>query len=183
MPSDVNEPSGEPKPDPLEGKTAVVLGFARQGQALARGLPTIGANVIVSDMHDLGDLADVLLDYLTSPISFALGGHPLSLLDEADLLCLSGGVAPTIPICMEAVERGIPLTNDAQLFLDRCTAPVIGITGSAGKTTTTTLVGKMCEMAGRTAWVGGNIGDVLLDKLPNVQAAHTVVMELSSFQL
>src|SRR5260221_8292724 len=148
--------------DPVEGKTAVVLGFARQGQALARWLPTIGAKVIVSDQRNFGDLADAMLDFLGDPISFALGGHPLDLLDEAAVLFLSGGVSPTLPICVEAVNRGIPLSNDAQAFLERCPSPIIGITGSAGKTTTTTLVGKMCETAGTTDRVGGNIGGGLL---------------------
>jgi len=171
-------------PDPLIGKTVVILGFARQGQALARWLPSIGARVIVSDTRKFGDLADVLLDFLDNPaVEYALGGHPLTLLDEADLLCLSGGVPPTLPICVEAVARGIPLSNDAQLFIERAPAPVIGITGSAGKTTTTTLIGKMCQLAGRTTWIGGNIGDVLLDDLTNMQSDHTIVMELSSFQL
>jgi UDP-N-acetylmuramoylalanine--D-glutamate ligase len=169
--------------DPLDGKTVVVLGFARQGQALARWLPTVGAQVIVSDTRDFGELAEAVLDFVDSPISYALGGHPVELLDEADLLCLSGGVSPTLPICVEAIERGIPLSNDAQLFLERCPATVIGVTGSAGKTTTTTLVGKMCEAAGRTTWVGGNIGEVLLDHLPSIQPDHLVIMELSSFQL
>jgi UDP-N-acetylmuramoylalanine--D-glutamate ligase len=169
--------------DSLKGKTAVVLGFARQGQALARWLPTVGAHVIVSDKRSFGDLAEPILDFIDSPITYALGGHPLELLDEADLLCLSGGVDPQLPICAEARTRGILLTNDAQLFLEYCPAPVIGITGSAGKTTTTTLVGKMCETAGITAWVGGNIGDVLLDQINDIDSHHTVVMELSSFQL
>lgn len=169
--------------DPLEGKNVVVLGFARQGQALARWLPSIGARVVVSDTRKFGDVADTLLDFLDSPITYALGGHPLELLDAADLLCLSGGVSPTVPICQEAIARGVPLSNDAQLFMERCPAPVIGITGSAGKTTTTTLVGKMCEAADRTTWVGGNIGDVLLDNLIDILPQHTVVMELSSFQL
>src|SRR5258707_10023033 len=169
--------------DPLEGKNVVILGFARQGEALARWLPTVGANVTVSDTRDFGDLADALLDFLDSDVSYALGGHPLELLDEADLLCLSGGVPPDLPICLAAIERGIPLTNDAQLFLERCPSPVIGITGSAGKTTTTTLVGQMCEASNRTSWIGGNIGDVLLDNLVDIDLNHIVVMELSSFQL
>ncbi|HVO42502.1 MAG TPA: UDP-N-acetylmuramoyl-L-alanine--D-glutamate ligase, partial [Aggregatilineales bacterium] len=169
--------------DPLDGKTVVILGFARQGQALARWLPTIGANVIVSDTRDLGQLADELLDFLGMPIRFALGGHPLELLEECDALALSGSVDPKITICVSARQHNIPLTNDAQLFLERCPAPVIGITGSAGKTTTTTLVGKMCAAAGRKTWVGGNIGHVLLPDLRTMQPDHTVVMELSSFQL
>jgi UDP-N-acetylmuramoylalanine--D-glutamate ligase len=144
--------------DPLFGKTAVILGFARQGQALARWLPTVGARVIVSDKRNFGDLAEAILDFVNAPISYAIGGHPLSLLDEADVLFLSGGVDPKQPICVEARRRGIPLSNDAQLFLERCPAPIIGVTGSAGKTTTTTLVGEMCKAAqlptlcGRQHW-------------------------------
>ncbi|MHB8624986.1 MAG: UDP-N-acetylmuramoyl-L-alanine--D-glutamate ligase [Aggregatilineales bacterium] len=181
--------------DPLHGKTALILGFARQGQALATWLPTVGAQVIVSDKADFGDLADALLDYLNAPIRFALGGHPVELLDEVDVVCLSGGVPLDLPIVLAARERGLPLTNDAQLFLERCPVPVIGITGSAGKTTTTMLVGKMCETAGRKTWVGGNTGNVLLEHLAQMQSqehlqehllyvpTHQVVMELSSFQL
>src|SRR5690606_8012962 len=74
-------------------------------------------------------------------------------------------------------------SNDAQLFLERCPATVIGITGSAGKTTTTSLTGAIMNAAGRTTWVGGNIGDVLLDVLAQIEQSHVVVMELSSFQL
>ncbi len=169
--------------DPLQGKTALILGFARQGQALARWLPTVGASVIVSDKADLGDLADALLDFLSAPVRFALGGHPVELLDEADLLCVSGGVPLDLPIVQAALEREIPVTNDAQLFLERCPAPLLGITGSAGKTTTTTLVGKMCEAAGKKTWIGGNTGHVLIEHLPEIGPDHRVVMELSSFQL
>jgi UDP-N-acetylmuramoylalanine--D-glutamate ligase len=169
--------------DPLHGKNVVVLGFARQGQALARWLPTVGADVIVSDKRNFGELAEVIIDFLGSPISYALGDHPLSLLDDADFVALSGGVDPTQPFCQEATARGVPLINDAQLFLERVRAGVIGITGSAGKTTTTTLVGRMCEAAKWKTWVGGNIGDVLLDKLPEIEKEDAVVMELSSFQL
>jgi len=171
------------KPDPLFGKTALILGFARQGQALARWLPTVGATVIVSDKADFGELADMLIDFLDAPVRFALGGHPPELLDEADLLCLSGGVPLSLPIVEAALTRQMPITNDAQLFIERCPAPVIGVTGSAGKTTTTTLVGKMLEAAGRTTLVGGNTGNVLIEFLPQIAPEHQIVMELSSFQL
>jgi UDP-N-acetylmuramoylalanine--D-glutamate ligase len=87
------------------------------------------------------------------------------------------------PIVEEALERGIPLSNDAQIFLDHCPAPVIGITGSAGKTTTTALVGEMCRSAGLRTWVGGNIGNPLIGDLAAIEQGDSVVMELSSFQL
>jgi len=167
--------------DPLHGKRVAVLGFARQGQALARWLPTAGAQVVVSDQREAAQIGLDLSAY--SHVEFVLGGHPESLLDGVDVLCLSGGVSLDLPIVQAALQRGIPLSNDAQLFLERCPAPVIGITGSAGKTTTTTLVGEIVKCAGYTTWVGGNIGDVLLDVLADIRSEHRVVMELSSFQL
>lgn len=169
--------------DPLSGKTCIVLGFARQGQALARWLPKVGAKVIVSDRRNFGELADPIADLLDVDVSYALGGHPLDLLDEAQFVFVSGGVDPKLPFCQEAVTRGLTLTNDAQAFIERCPAPIIGITGSAGKTTTTTLVGLMCKAANKKTYVGGNIGDVLLDELSEIEPTDTVVMELSSFQL
>jgi UDP-N-acetylmuramoylalanine--D-glutamate ligase len=169
--------------DPLAGKQVVVLGVARQGQALGRWLPTVGARVTLSDQRPAEQLSDVVTALAGEGVSFALGGHPLELLDDCDLLCVSGGVPLTLPIIQEARRRGIPVTNDAQLFLERCPALVIGITGSAGKTTTTALTGEMARFAGRRTFVGGNIGEVLLDDLPAITPDDLVVMELSSFQL
>lgn len=171
-------------PASLEGKRVVVLGMARQGKALGRWLPTQGATVTLSDRRNAGDLADDLMEFITEPnVHFALGGHPIELLDNADILCVSGGVPLETPIIRAAFERGIPVVNDAILFIERCPAKVIGITGSAGKTTTTTLVGEMCRQAGFKTWVGGNIGNVLLDDLAEIQPEDRVVIELSSFQL
>lgn len=116
-------------------------------------------------------------------VQFMLGGRAEGFFDGVDLLCVSGGVPLENPAVQFAISKGIPLSNDAQLFLERCPAPVIGITGSAGKTTTTTLTGEIVKAAGYTTWVGGNIGDVLLDVLDQIQPEHRVVMELSSFQL
>ena len=117
------------------------------------------------------------------PIRYVLGEHPLSLLDGADVLFLSGGVPLEAPLPRAARERGIPLSNDSQLFLQACPALVIGITGSAGKTTTTALTGEMCRASGRRTWVGGNIGRSMLPDLDEIEASDLVVMELSSFQL
>ena len=120
-------------------------------------------------------------------VEFVFGGHPPSLLEGANLLCLSGGVPAELPLAQQAREQGIPISNDAQLFLERCPASVIGITGSAGKTTTTTLVGRMASAeyqdSEKCVWVGGNIGRPLLADLPTIQPQDLVVMELSSFQL
>ncbi len=167
----------------LAGKRAVVLGLARQGVAMARFLARAGAQVTASDLKTEAELADAIAALAGLPLRFALGGHPMSLLRGTDFICVSGGVPLDIPLLVEARKKGIPLVSDAQLFLERCPARVIGITGSAGKTTTTALVGEMCRAAGRRTWVGGNIGNPLLDDLGRMAPGDLVVMELSSFQL
>jgi UDP-N-acetylmuramoylalanine--D-glutamate ligase len=167
--------------DSLNNKKVLVVGFGRQGRALARWLPTVGASVVVNDSRTAQDLKFNRSDY--PGIQFILGRHPNSALKGIDLICVSGGVPLDLPMLQKAVSNEIPLTNDAQLFLERCPAPVIGITGSAGKTTTTLLVGEIIKQAGYTTWVGGNTGDVLLDNLKDIDKEHIVVMELSSFQL
>jgi len=169
----------------LNGMRVVVLGLARQGMALARFLAEQGARVTVSDVKTAEQLADAMTSLESLPVQYALGGHPMELLDGCDLLCLSGGVPVDLPIVIEAQKRGIALANDAQVFVERCAerAPVIGITGSAGKTTTTALVGEMLKAAGSKTWVGGNIGNPLIADLDKIGPGDKVVMELSSFQL
>ncbi len=167
--------------DPLAGKRVVVFGFGRQGSALARWLPTVGADVVVTDSRSAKALGLRRRDY--PGVRFYLSGHPDEVLIGARCICVSGGVPLDLPILEEARQRGIPLSNDAQLFLERCPAPVIGITGSAGKTTTTALAASIAGKAGYTVWRGGNIGNPLINDLDKIQADDIVVMELSSFQL
>jgi UDP-N-acetylmuramoylalanine--D-glutamate ligase len=165
----------------------VVLGLARQGKALARFLTGEGAIVVLSDIRTSDELGAVIAELAELKLTYVLGEHPLELLDDAHALFLSGGVPSDLPIAHEARARGIPVLNDAQLFLERCPAEVIGITGSAGKTTTTTLVDQMARLAfkdsARNVWLGGNIGRPLLDDLTAIDPQDVVVMELSSFQL
>lgn len=176
---------------PLAGKRVLILGLARQGLALARFCTRAGARVTISDIAAADKLGDELaaLNGLAGAdsVALALGGHPLTLLDNCDLLCLSGGVPPQSPIVQEAVRRGIPLSNDSlmtfQIARARGLGPLIGITGSSGKTTTTTLVGRMLADAGRPVHVGGNIGAPLLDRLDAIAPGEPIVLELSSFQL
>lgn len=172
------------------GHRVVILGMARQGIALARFLLAHGAQVTLSDLrseHQLAAGRAALCDYAAERQApaphFVLGEHPNELLDNTDLLCLSGGVSPALPVAQEARRRGIALSNDSALTLRYCLAPIIGITGSAGKTTTTTLTGLMLAQTGYTVHVGGNIGTPLIDRLEEIGAGHKVVMELSSFQL
>ncbi len=165
------------------GKRAVVLGVARQGVAVTRYLVNHGAHVVVSDLRRPEDLTSTLGELEGLGVPWVLGDHPFSLLDRADVLVLSGGVPVDAPIVVEATERGIALSNDSQMFLDACPAVTVGITGSAGKTTTTALVGEMARVAGEKVWVGGNIGRSMLPDLELIQPVDLVVTELSSFQL
>ena len=171
------------------GKKVIVIGAARQGTALSRYLASKGAQVILTDMHSLDDLPANLPDLEKLGIQLRLGGHPLELLEGADLVCVSGGVPLTIPFIQAAMQRGIPLSNDSQIFLEACPAQVIGITGSSGKTTTTALVGLMAQkyfemkQNGHRAWVGGNIGNPLIEQVDQIDKDDLVVLELSSFQL
>jgi len=177
------------------GQRVVILGLARQGMALARYLVQAGARVVISDRQTAEKLAAAgrLAALSDLPIEYVLGGHPPSLLDGADLLCLSGGVDANIPLAQEARRRGVPLSNDSQIFLEACPAGVmtVGVTGSAGKTTTTTLVGRILtpppqqsrQARGVRTWIGGNIGNPLIADVHRMRVGDIAVMELSSFQL
>ncbi|HET7010765.1 MAG TPA: UDP-N-acetylmuramoyl-L-alanine--D-glutamate ligase [Anaerolineales bacterium] len=169
------------------GKRVVVVGLARQGKALARHFAAAGAEVTVTDLRTSGDLASAVDELEGLPVRYALGGHPPEVLESADLLCLSGGVPADLPLAQQARELGIPVSNDSQLLLEACPAKVVGITGSAGKSTTTALLGAMAEAwlegTRRRVWVGGNIGRPLLLDLPSMKPDDLVVLELSSFQL
>lgn len=171
------------------GKKVIVIGAARQGLAISRFLSNRGAQVILTDNRPAAELAFANASLADLPVEFAFGGHPDSLLEGADLVCVSGGVPLTIPFLTAARNQGVQLSNDSQIFLEECPAPVIGITGSAGKSTTTALVGLMAQKhfevknSKHRAWVGGNIGNPLIEDLDKMDEDDLAVMELSSFQL
>jgi len=165
-------------------KRVLILGAARQGLALARWLSIHGAHVTLSDMRSESDLRVAKESLAEFGITWALGGHPLELLDSIDVLCLSGGIPLTLPIVAEAISRSIPLSNDSQIFMEAVPCKTVGITGSAGKTTTTTIVGRMAKLAyGDKAYIGGNIGDPLINYVDGMKVDDLAILELSSFQL
>lgn len=161
----------------------MILGLARQGRALARFAAGVRAEVIVSDLRSAAMLEKAIEELSDLDVEFVLGEHPMSLLEGTDVLAPSGGVPLSAPIVAEAQQRGIRLTNDSQEFIRRAPGDVVGITGSAGKTTTTALTGTMGELSGQHTWIGGNIGRPLIGSLDKIEAEDLVVQELSSFQL
>jgi len=174
------------------GKRILILGAARQGIALARWLSRHAAQVTISDKRPAPELESARQALAGLPIEWVPGSHPLELLDNADVVCLSGGIPLTLPIVIEAQKCGIPLSNDTQIFMETAPCKTVGITGSAGKTTTTTLVGNMAigNARARTAgshipkvYIGGNIGDPLINYVDEMSPDDLAILEISSFQL
>ncbi|HRJ75068.1 MAG TPA: Mur ligase family protein, partial [Anaerolineales bacterium] len=179
-------------------KRVLILGAARQGLALARWLSTRASSVTLNDARPAEALSSAQADLKNVKVKWVTGSHPIELLDEIDLLCISGGVPLDLPIVQEALQRDIHISNDSQIFMEVVPCQTIGITGSAGKTTTTTLIGEMAKSAikvqpiKKTSWatvrrprayVGGNIGDPLINYVDEMQEDDLAILELSSFQL
>ena len=169
-----------------QDKRIVIVGAARQGLALARYLAKHGAKVVLNDKRTAEEMQTQMAELAAFGIDWALGGHPLSVLDPApEMVCISGGVPLDNPVVDAAAKRGIRLSNDTEIFLQAAPCKTIGITGSAGKTTTTTLVGRIANASSGKygkIWVGGNIGDPLINYLDEMQPNDLAILEISSFQ-
>lgn len=161
---------------------ATVVGLAREGTSLARFLARRGVAVLATDLRPASELAAPLSDLEDLGVELVLGGHPPRVLDT-ETLYVSPGVPTDAPLVEEARRRGLRVTNQTQLFLELCPAPVVAITGSCGKSTTTALAGEMLRTARYRTWVGGNIGRPLIEEVEDMTPEDRVVMELSSFQL
>jgi UDP-N-acetylmuramoylalanine--D-glutamate ligase len=161
----------------------VIVGLGRTGLSCARYLHARGWRLAVTDTRqkppELARLAE-----LDSSIPVSVGGLDARLLDGAFCVAASPGVSLAEPFFVEARRRGIEIVGDIELFARAADAPVVGITGTNGKSTVTTLVGRMAERAGLRVRVGGNLGEPALDLLsPKVGPTQLYVLELSSFQL
>lgn len=169
-----------------KNQRVVIIGAARQGLALARYLVRHGARVVLNDRRAPDQLQNEISQMASTGVEWVTGGHPLSIMEpRPDLLCISGGVPLNNPLVEFAVANDIPVSNDTQIFMDVVPCKTLGITGSAGKTTTTTLVGRIAQTSsgkyGRI-WVGGNIGDPLINYVDEMQPSDLAILEISSFQ-
>ena len=170
---------------PEMGERVLVVGLGVNNRPLLPFLAEDGAQVVAADRRDRAALN--LEPALSSAVELITGDGYLeraASLGPYDAVYLTPGMIKRSPIVDRLAAEGARLTCETDLFLARCPAPVLGITGSAGKTTTTTLVGDILRRDGRRpVLVGGNIGTSLLPLLPDITTESWVVMELSSFQL
>ncbi|HLV99740.1 MAG TPA: UDP-N-acetylmuramoyl-L-alanine--D-glutamate ligase [Ktedonobacterales bacterium] len=168
----------------LSGKRVTVVGLGREGVALVQYLGEQGAQITVSDGKSEAELAPFLAQIQGIPVKLSLGGHAREDFVQADVIFISAGIYSDLPPLVEARQLGIPISSITRLFFELCPAPIIGITGSSGKTTTTTLIGELLKAQGdRQVIVGGNIGRTVLGDLPHITADSIVVLEMSFNQL
>ena len=169
--------------DQFENKKVLVLGLAKSGESAARLLDKLGAIVTVNDGKPFEEnpAAQSLLE---EGIKVVTGGHPLELLDEDFALMVKNpGIPYSHPMIKKALEKGIPVLTEVELAYLISDAPIVGITGSNGKTTTTTMIGEVLTAAGQNGLLSGNIGYPASQVAQTATDKDTLVMELSSFQL
>ena len=160
-----------------------VVGLGIEGIDLVRFLAPRGARVTVSDARPAEQLRDALDTISDLDVTLSLGANREEDMVGADTVFASQGVPQDLPALRAARRAGVPISSMTRLFLEACPAPVAGITGSSGKTTTTALVGAMLEASGADYVVGGNIGVGLLGLLDRIEPTTRVVLELSHTQL
>lgn len=170
-------------PEFYRGKEVVVLGLAKSGVQVAKVLHDAGAKVTVNDKKEREECPEAS-ELEALGISVICGGHPEGLIHQGvSLLVKNPGIPYHVPPVLKAQELGIPIVTEVEVASHLCRAPIIGITGSNGKTTTTTWVGKLLQAANMAPIVAGNIGTPLCEAAQEATEKNWMVVELSSFQL
>jgi UDP-N-acetylmuramoylalanine--D-glutamate ligase len=166
----------------LRDTPITVIGAARSGLGVAKLLASVGARVFVSDNGDPGKVKPYTdeLDRFTIP--YETGKHSEQAYD-AELIVISPGVPSDAPVVREAEKRGITVVSELEVASWYCRVPIIAVTGTNGKTTTTTLIGRMLHDAKRLHIVAGNIGDAFSNHAAQLNSNSVAVVEVSSFQL
>ncbi|MCP3670307.1 MAG: UDP-N-acetylmuramoyl-L-alanine--D-glutamate ligase [Gammaproteobacteria bacterium] len=168
------------QPEGVKEYKTLIVGLGKTGLSCARYLSAQGVPVAITDTRERPPGLDALKSELPD-LALFLGGFDAAVFDAAERLVVSPGVPVSEPLIQMAMECGVPVVGDIELFAQVVDAPVVAITGSNGKSTVTTLVGAMAEQAGIRTQIGGNLGEPALDLLG--QDADLYVLELSSFQL
>lgn len=176
----------------LTGTRVTVVGLARSGMAASRLLHEVGAHVTVADRKERADMLNELQALEHSSVQMSLGNGYESALDSAELIVISPGVPSRMEALERARRRGVKVISELDLASRFFSVPILALTGTNGKSTTVTLIGKMMEQSGKRVFVGGNLGTALSDAaLHTLQAAQRghpspydfLVVEVSSFQL
>ncbi len=163
--------------------TIMGLGQFGGGVGAAKFFARRGAKVTVTDLKDSDYLADSIAKLDGLPIRFVLGCHEMRDFTDVDMVVVNPAVPRDSEFVAAARHSRTPLTTEIGLFVQHCPAPICGVTGSNGKTTTVSMIASIMKHTDRTVWVGGNIGGSLLDSVDSIKWKDIVVIELSSFQL
>jgi UDP-N-acetylmuramoylalanine--D-glutamate ligase len=171
----------------IKGKKIAVFGLARSGESAGKLLVNLGADVLITDQKTEADLKDIVSKLKSEypQMKFRLGGHPEEVFDDVDLVVVSPGVPYNIPILEKLREKGISVIGEIELAYRVCRCPIIAITGTKGKSTTSTLAGKILSETyskGKVV-VAGNIGIPLSNYVLDLDENDLLVLEVSSFQL
>lgn len=167
----------------FKDKKVLVSGIAKSGISAAGLLKKLGADVTVQDAKTEDKLGDVTDELRSQGFNLYLGANPDAIIEDMDILVMSPGVPTDLPFVNKAREKNIPVIGEIELAYMFCKSPVIGITGTNGKTTTTTLAGDICKAYFENTFVVGNIGNPFADITFETKEDGVVVAELSSFQL
>ena len=166
----------------LKDKSVAVIGIGVSNTPLIRRLCSEGVDVTACDKRTAEELGDLAAELKVLGAKLQLGGDYLDHLTQ-DVIFRTPGLRHDVPQLKAAVERGAVLTSEMEVFFEVCPCPIIAVTGSDGKTTTTTIIAKLLEKAGYTVHLGGNIGNPLLCEADDMGVTDLAVLELSSFQL
>lgn len=168
----------------IKGRYVAVMGMGVSNTPLIRYLMDLDANITVFDRKTEEELDRALCEeYMLQGVKFSLGENYLDNLVGYDIIFRSPSMRPDLPQIEKELDRGAVLTSEIEMLIDLCPGKIIGITGSDGKTTTTTLIYNMLKEEGYNCYLGGNIGIPLFAKIDEMRPDDIVVLELSSFQL
>lgn len=166
----------------VAGKNITVIGIGISNLPLIKYLVSLGANVTACDRRSAEDLGENYTELENLGVKFNLGDGYLNNL-SGDMIFKTPGMRYDVPELLKAKKNGSIVTSEMEVFFDVCLSHIIAVTGSDGKTTTTTLIHKMMTDAGYKTWLGGNIGNPLLTDTEKMKENDWVILELSSFQL
>lgn len=166
----------------LAGKKVLVIGLGKTGLATVRFLAGRNVEIAITDVKPRADLEALLRSEGMSGID-EIVPYDVAAFSQVDLIVPSPGIPPTNPFLQEAVRRGVPVLSELELAYRFLNCPIVAVTGTNGKTTTTTLIGNILKRAGKKVFVGGNIGEPLIGFAMGRQEADFAVVEVSSFQL